>query len=612
MNVSQHGRPTSTRCCSAGGGTIVLSAVLLQIPRLQRLDMPRTSAARTASTTTAGSRTGRPCSPAASSMTNTSTNFTSFTVDRTLFTTSANGSDGFLFVATRRHERHCERHQEPSSHCSIRTPYRSPTTARGGDHDASSSQATSTTPTRHPVTGTTPSSSRRLVAATTTSAIGGLHGRRRERVHRPRPTRRASRRRTGQRQRRGLRRRPGLRAPSSTTRSPARPAGAGIMLLAEASGGAQGGHNVSILDNVVSQTFHGSIYAIFSALNNSDNLNNQLTISPQQCEHDGRQLRAATAHQPSRWRWPSGGTPSDVAATLMVENNTAVNNTTSGLGDTIEIVNRGDLAGATATMNVTAWGNTVTNQAGGTNHAFEIRNFSAGTQTMTLDLNAANVPARRNNVVSGEARVTNDAGTYNIEGMSPGAQTAAAVDTFLSARNDGAITVTGLVRRGGERTARSLRRRRARRRRRRDSRRRARAVRARRRAGGAWPRHAAARRPARPHGSPLCSAVSRVFTTSRRRLRAAGRARLAPPRDPVKAIASRRASPGPDGLDLDGHRPLRCWAGYVRTPGPCRAGPVEICSALLSRGPKSSRSSASGPAASSSARSPASPHPPRG
>ena len=51
------------------------------------------------------------------------------------------------------------------------------------------------------------------------------------------------------------------------------------MFLAEASGGAQGGHTVSILDNTVSQTFHGSIYAIFSALNNSDNLNNNLTVS---------------------------------------------------------------------------------------------------------------------------------------------------------------------------------------------------------------------------------------------------------------------------------------------------------------------------------------------
>ena len=96
---------------------------------------------------------------------------------------------------------------------------------------------------------------------------------------------------------------------------------------------------------------------------------------------------------------------------------------------------------------MTAWGNTATNQAGGTNSAFEIRNFASagGTLTLTLDLNAANNAANRNNFSSGQANITNDAGatTYNIEGMALGAQTAAAVDTFLSARNDGAISVTG-------------------------------------------------------------------------------------------------------------------------------------------------------------------------
>jgi hypothetical protein len=203
---------------------------------------------------------------------------------------------------------------------------------------------------------------------------------------------------------------------------------------------------VSILDNTVSNTFHNSIYVIFSALNNSDNLGNSLTVSRNNVNttagNSGGDSASAIEIETA-----FGGTPSDVAATIMLEDNIAVNNDTSGLGDTIEIVNRGDVVGATGTLNVTAWGNTATNNAGAAESAFEVRNFASagGTLTMTLDLNAANIAANRNNFSSGEANITNDAGatTYNIEGMGLGAQSAANVDTFLSARNDGTITVSG-------------------------------------------------------------------------------------------------------------------------------------------------------------------------
>ena len=191
----------------------------------------------------------------------------------------------------------------------------------------------------------------------------------------------------------------------------------GIMFLAEASGGAQGGHTVSILDNTVSNTFHGSIYAIFSSLNNSDNLGNSLTVSRNNVNTTvGNSGGDSASAIEIEYAVGAGSSGSDIAATIMLEDNIAVNNTTSGLGDTIEIVNRADVVGATGTMNVTAWGNTATNQAGGTNSAFEIRNFASagGTLTMTLDLNAANNAANRNAFLIGRGQHHQRSGNNDV------------------------------------------------------------------------------------------------------------------------------------------------------------------------------------------------------
>ena len=122
----------------------------------------------------------------------------------------------------------------------------------------------------------------------------------------------------------------------------------GIMFLAEASGGAQGGHTVSILDNTVSKTFHGSIYAIFSSLNNSDNFGNSLTVSRNNVNTTvGNSGGDSASAIEIEYAVGAGSSGSDIASTIMLEDNIAVNNTTSGLGDTIEIVNRADVVGAT-------------------------------------------------------------------------------------------------------------------------------------------------------------------------------------------------------------------------------------------------------------------------
>ena len=382
---------------SAGGGTIVLSAVLLQ-----NLGFSGWTATNLAGTNRVDHNSRIENWQTLQSngivVTNTSTNFTSFTVDRTLFTTSANGSDGFLFVAngatsgtvnvtssefTLLDQDAVQVSNDGSgaitSLIESSNFHDADTTSGDGNNTVFLSQAGSGDH-NFTIGGDTANEGNTF---TNLGRLGVLAGVVQVNVNG-----------AGS----GGAQATGTIQHNTITGSTGR---RGIVLLAEASGGAQGGHNISILDNVVSQTFHGSIYAIFSALNNSDNLNNQLTISRNNVNttvgNSGGDSASAIEVE-----MVQGGTPSDVAATLMVENNTAVNNSTSGLGDTIEIVNRADLAGATATMNATAWGNTVTKQAGGTNHAFEIRNFSAGTQTMTLDLNAANVPARRNNVVSGE------------------------------------------------------------------------------------------------------------------------------------------------------------------------------------------------------------------
>ncbi|HEX8129724.1 MAG TPA: Calx-beta domain-containing protein [Pyrinomonadaceae bacterium] len=223
----------------------------------------------------------------------------------------------------------------------------------------------------------------------------------------------------------------------------------GIMAAAEASAGNHGGHVVSIKNNSVQNFFLHGIYTSFTSVNGSDNLNNNLTISNNQVGNinavgqGGGDSGSAIELETNVAADNSGG---DIAVNSLIQNNIATSNNTSGIGDTLDISNlSGPVTGAgnSATINATVLGNTLT-QLNAAGQVFRARNALTSTNSMCLDLNAANTSPNTATGGSGQGfRVTNDAGTYSIEGMGAGAQSAASVQTFLAARNVGVVTATG-------------------------------------------------------------------------------------------------------------------------------------------------------------------------
>src|SRR6185295_17289760 len=131
----------------------------------------------------------------------------------------------------------------------------------------------------------------------------------------------------------------------------------------------------------------------------------------------------------------------DISANVMMQSNVAVSNNSSGIGDAVEINSSGNNAPNTSVVNFTALGNSITqNNAAGS--VFEAPALTNSAPPMCLDLNAGNTSP--NTATGGTLgfRITQDAagGTYSIDGMAAGPQTAAAVQTFLAARNTGAVT----------------------------------------------------------------------------------------------------------------------------------------------------------------------------
>jgi hypothetical protein len=128
----------------------------------------------------------------------------------------------------------------------------------------------------------------------------------------------------------------------------------------------------------------------------------------------------------------------------LIQNNTAVSNNNSGIGDTLEITNRSGNntgAGNSSTLNLTILGNNLTQLNGG-GDVFQVSNSVMTTTTVNLDLNSDNIPANRNTFTGGDADgvlLRNDAGTFRIEDLVGGAE------AFVEARNNGNVTVTGTI-----------------------------------------------------------------------------------------------------------------------------------------------------------------------
>ena len=220
----------------------------------------------------------------------------------------------------------------------------------------------------------------------------------------------------------------------------------GIMAAAEASSGNHGGHTILIANNSIQNFQSQGIYSLMSTLGANDNLNNNIiirdnlvgNISPigQGGGDGGSAIEFETLNGNS-------AVGADISANVLIQNNVAVSNNNSGIGDAIEVNSSGNNAPNTSVVNLTALGNSITqNNAGGS--VFEARALTNSASQMCLDLNAGNTSP--NTATGGTLgfRVTQDAaaGAYSIDGMAAGPQTAAAVQAFLAARNTGAVTAT--------------------------------------------------------------------------------------------------------------------------------------------------------------------------
>ena len=214
----------------------------------------------------------------------------------------------------------------------------------------------------------------------------------------------------------------------------------GIMIAAEASAGDQGAHSVLIANNSVQNLTLQGIYVSITSLNGWDILNTNFSINNNAVGNlgpigtGGGDGGSAIEYETNP---AASNTSTNFSGNLLIQGNTAVSNNNSAAGSTLEINNRHTGGNNTSVLNVTVLGNSLT-QSNGSGESFELLN-SAGDGTGTgpstcLDLNSGNVVANRNNAIgaggAGAFRLTNNLGTFAIEGM--GASTPSA---FLGPRN---------------------------------------------------------------------------------------------------------------------------------------------------------------------------------
>jgi hypothetical protein len=231
----------------------------------------------------------------------------------------------------------------------------------------------------------------------------------------------------------------------------------GISIGIEANGGTHGTHAIEIEGNTITNTGltglrmttnsagGGSITA--TNLSIIDNVMTNLGINPL-APNDSR----SGIDIKSNWdNFASGG---DMVTNLLLEDNVVTNNAASGLADTLEIVVRGGNVGTNHTANITLLGNNFTN-TGGTSvvDIFTSSGVAGSGITLNLDMNSDNFPPDANDTTSsagaaGSIQLRNTAAgaTFAIEDL--GVDPAAA---FVSARNSGdSVTIVGPIVSTGE------------------------------------------------------------------------------------------------------------------------------------------------------------------
>ena len=220
----------------------------------------------------------------------------------------------------------------------------------------------------------------------------------------------------------------------------------GIDFAMEPNGGAHGGHDITVIGNNVSNTQNQGINVTMTSLGGGDQVGNKIEIANNILTSVGL-AGSVDSGSGIEIETNDGAGGATFGVDILIQGNQVQNNNASAVGSTLEIVNRGVNAGSSSTMNVTVWGNTLTNNTVGSGEVFEVLSSgAAGTVNTCLDLNGANVPANANSYSGGAGgfRITNNyvgGGSFNIGGMTAGAQSAANVQTFVSARNN-SLTVT--------------------------------------------------------------------------------------------------------------------------------------------------------------------------
>ena len=217
----------------------------------------------------------------------------------------------------------------------------------------------------------------------------------------------------------------------------------GIDVGIEANGGAHGGHDITVDGNTISSTFNQGINMIMTSVAGGASANNDVAITNNILTSVG-QIGNVDGGSGIEIETNDATTGAILGADILLQGNTVQNNSGSGLGSTLEIVGRSANAGSSTNLNLTIWGNSLTNN-NASGEVFEVNTTGLGSPAVCLDMNGANNPANANSYTGGTGgfKLTHNTGTYNIGGMGAGAQTAAAVQTFVSARNNGLTVTTG-------------------------------------------------------------------------------------------------------------------------------------------------------------------------
>ncbi len=205
----------------------------------------------------------------------------------------------------------------------------------------------------------------------------------------------------------------------------------------ESNASTHGGHSILIANNTASNIRKQGVSVTWTSVAGGDAQNNNFSVKNNTFTNVGTEGATDSGSAIElETNVDAANTGADLGANILVESNSAQNNNSSAVGTTFEVNNRAVGGNNTSAINLTARGNTFTNNSASTSsETFEVLNVAGdGTAqpSTCVDLDADGTAP--NNSVGNTAthfKLTNNAtGTFSIEGL--GANTPSA---FLGPRN---------------------------------------------------------------------------------------------------------------------------------------------------------------------------------